>query len=85
MKTKRTKGSIKVAPSTRSEHKKAVGMTALKNLLDLPDGTGFESKTVRVGLDAIIKLSEENLLRFNSRPGAAEQRLRDKHNVEFVL
>jgi hypothetical protein len=44
-----------------------------------------ESNTIRASLDAMIRLSDENLLSFNNRPGLEERRLRDKHNVEFVL
>jgi hypothetical protein len=60
-------------------------LITLENILDLPDGTGFESKQVRVGLDAMIRRCEELLPIFNSRPGAEEERLRDKCDVEFVL
>ena len=38
-----------------------------------------------IGLDAMIRFSEANLALFNSRPGAEEQRLREKCNVPFVL
>lgn len=53
--------------------------------LEFPDGTGFESKYVRVGLEAMIEICESRLELFNSHPGAQERRLRDKCNIEFVL
>lgn len=57
----------------------------LDDTLELPDGTGFESDYVRVGLEAMVELCEARLPFFNSRPDAEERRLRDKCNVEFVL
>ena len=57
----------------------------LTDTLDLPDGAGFESHYVRVGLEAMVELCEARLPLFNSRPDAEERRLRDKCDVEFVL
>lgn len=60
-------------------------LLTLVHNLELPDGTGFESQYVRVGLEKMVELCESRLELFNSRPDAEERRLRDKCNVEFVL
>ena len=60
-------------------------LITLKHMLDLPDGTGFESEYVPVGLDAMVRLCESRLELFNSRPDFHERRLREKCTVEFVL
>lgn len=57
----------------------------LAHPLDLPDPQGFRSIRVSIGLDAMIRFSEERLALVNSRPGAEERRLRDKCNVPFEL
>ncbi|HWF19603.1 MAG TPA: hypothetical protein VG754_10050 [Verrucomicrobiae bacterium] len=60
-------------------------LITLRHTLELPDGSGFESRYVRVGLEAMIELCESRLDFFNSLPDAEERRLRDKCDVEFVL
>jgi hypothetical protein len=61
------------------------GRITEENFLELPDGSGFNSHTQRIGLDAMIRFCEANLALFNSRPGAEKRRLREKCNVPFVL
>jgi hypothetical protein len=53
--------------------------------LDLPDCSGFVSRQVSVGIDEMLRFSEERLARFNSRPGAEAERLREKCDVPFEL
>jgi hypothetical protein len=61
------------------------GRSTEEDFLDLPEGWRFMSRSPRIGLDAMIRFCEANLALFNSRPGAEEQRLREKCNVPFVL
>ncbi len=77
--TRKSVSSARNNPGSKKE------LITLENILELPDGTSFESKQVRVGLDAMIRRCEELLPIFNSRPGAEEERLQDKCDVEFVL
>ncbi len=56
-----------------------------EDILELPEGWRFMFPNPPIGLDAMIRFSEANLALFNSRPGAEEQRLREKCNVPFVL
>lgn len=60
-------------------------LITLEHNLELPDGTGFESQYVRVGLEKMVELCESRLEFFNSRPEAEERRLRTKCYVEFTL
>lgn len=57
----------------------------LAHPLELPDTSGFVSRRISVGLEAMIRFSEERLALVNSRPGAEERRLRDKCTVPFEL
>jgi len=56
-----------------------------EDILELPEGWRFMFPNPPIGLDAMIRFCEANLALFNSRPGAEEQRLREKCNVPFVL
>ena len=53
--------------------------------LELPDDPGFISEPPRMSADAIFRINQSQMKFFNSRPGAEEQRLREKCNVPFVL
>ncbi len=75
----------KSSPPPQSKPVNNDHLLTLRHTLELPDGTGFESRQVRVGLEAMVELCESRLELFNSRPDADDRRLRDKCNVEFVL
>ena len=75
----------KSSPHPQNDPREKRELITLEHPLELPDGSGFESRSVRVGLDAMIQLCEERLHLFNARPGAEAERLRDKCDVEFIL
>jgi len=53
--------------------------------LELPEDSSFISEPPRMSADAIFWINQSQMKFFNSRPGAEEQRLREKCNVPFVL
>ena len=60
-------------------------LITLEQTLELPDGAGFESEYVRVGLEAMIQLCESRLELLNSRRQAGDKRFRNTCDIEFVL
>jgi hypothetical protein len=79
------KSKIKSSPRLPGKLLPKRGRRTEGDILELPDGSDFSSHRQRIGLDAMIRFCEANLALFNSRPGAEEQRLREKCNVPFVL
>jgi hypothetical protein len=55
------------------------------SLLDLPDGSNFESQHVTLPIDHVLEACEAQLPIVNSDPEFQQQRLRDKVDVPFEL
>ncbi len=79
------KSSKKSSRRPRGESPLKKARAAEDDFLEFPEGWRFMYCSPRIGLDAMIRFSAENLARFNARPGAEEERLRDKCNVPFEL
>jgi hypothetical protein len=53
--------------------------------LEFPEDWRFAAPCSRIGLEQILQFNKRQLPLFNSRPGAEEQRLREKCDVPFEL
>jgi hypothetical protein len=80
-----TKFMTKLSQYPQSDIPSGAELITLEHELDLPDISNFVSKTYPVGIDRMMQLCEEQLPFLNSRPDAAEKRLRDKCTVPFEL
>lgn len=59
--------------------------SAIRDPLDLPDGTGFVAVTPRVDIQEMIAMSERYLPILNSRPDFVEKKKRSSIDVPFEL
>jgi len=59
------KSKIKSSPRLRSSLLPKRGRSTEGDFLELPDGSGFTSRSPRIGLDAMIRFCEANLALFN--------------------
>lgn len=55
------------------------------SFLELPDGSDFESKPLRLSIDQVYKASMDQLPMVNRDPEFNARRLRDKVDVPFEL
>ena len=72
------------ARQTVSEAKRPSGLPPHLDF-ELPDWSGQVERRTPVAAEALIQRSEELLPHRNRQPGSAEERLRNKCSVEFVM
>ncbi|MDB6015732.1 MAG: hypothetical protein JWR19_221 [Pedosphaera sp.] len=76
---------MKASSAQPNNSRRAVGLFSSGPELELPDDPGFASESPRLSGDALFRLNQSQWPFFNSRPGAEEQRLREKCSVPFEL
>jgi hypothetical protein len=67
------------------DHHADAGYFAGAPELDLPDDPGFISESPRVNADVLYRHNLSQMKFLNSRPGADEQRFREKCDVPFEI
>jgi hypothetical protein len=65
--------------------KKAKNKPEKHPALDFPAEWRFMKQHRGAGFEQVVRFSDERLPFFNSRPGAEQQRLREKSDVPFEL
>lgn len=73
-----------MSESAKSPHNDEI-QALLSDPLELPDGTGFASTIVKLGIKEIVALSEAYLPILNSQPDFESKKKAEAYDEPFVL
>lgn len=74
-----------MSESEKSPNNNAAIQALLTNPLELPDGTGFASTVVTLGIKEMLALSEASLPILNSHPDFEAKKKQEAFDEPFVL